>query len=949
MADNIAGSVTIEIGGSLAPFEAALAKGRQIAATFDAQISSKLSGGVSAGLARIADGVDKTNELLARMTGATKATASALSNVADEATRASTALKTIDTTTTAATTSATRLNAALATNLATTKAGFAGQAGVIKGVAEETENLGTAGRLGATQMASLGHSARSAIESLALGVPVTQALTAQANHLSYAFSGPQGVIAATAASRAAFAGWLTSVPGLLTGAGVAAVAGVAAYIVATRNSILSVDEVLSKHKTLIDEISAGWPEAAKAAASYAEAAMRIPQSVATADLVEGAKENKRTLDDIMGSLSTRTKMLSEEWGLVGSAGTKAFGDLAQIANSGAADAADRIESALGRMRIDPTLNENAHQFAKELQDDATAAAKLQDALNEKHDVADIIGNNKRASQTLFEIAGGLDKVKASAGGADAVIAKLFGTIDAGSSGGFGVTRSLNAQVSGIFEDVNRAVQKSRQDQLGSMVDLQGQLRATTSEADNLRQALATTGSKQNLLQAFGDTSSIRDASAEIERATSAAQKLFDAMATGNTSVQNVFSGLDMIRQTLIRDGFGVDAVNAFVDSLVRTRTQLDSDIAGAKQMNAAIQGIRDKVVTITIQTRQLGSGTQSIYDVPSTSGGSGGVGVTRYGAVPGTQSGPSMSAYSVPSSYSGAESAGYGSSYGGGGSSTVGVTRFRSSNTITVQPVWNQQTQSWGYPARAAGGPMSAGMPYLVGERGPELVVPSASATVIPNAQTMALASAQSAFTGMQPTKESDRVWTVLMNVEANTRKTAQLLDDIKITSAISSSGLSSSYGGGSSSSGGTIGDSQTAAYMAALATARSNYAMIGGKQPIGYGLDGLAASPEQIAHRAVYGFDTGGMIGGGPGDTQKVEFFKSPEEKVIIARPDQFTDARSAANSNTSGGDRPINVAITQTHNWNGNAPPSRDSVAEMRRQTALAVQDAMRAVRGR
>lgn len=36
-------------------------------------------------------------------------------------------------------------------------------------------------------------------------------------------------------------------------------------------------------------------------------------------------------------------------------------------------------------------------------------------------------------------------------------------------------------------------------------------------------------------------------------------------------------------------------------------------------------------------------------------------------------------------------------------------------------------------PALAAGGPVTAGMPYLVGERGPELFVPSASGTVIPN------------------------------------------------------------------------------------------------------------------------------------------------------------------------------------------------------------------------
>jgi hypothetical protein len=41
--------------------------------------------------------------------------------------------------------------------------------------------------------------------------------------------------------------------------------------------------------------------------------------------------------------------------------------------------------------------------------------------------------------------------------------------------------------------------------------------------------------------------------------------------------------------------------------------------------------------------------------------------------------------------------------------------------------------------ARAAGGPVSAGMPYLVGEQGPELVVPRNNGTVIPAGKTAAM------------------------------------------------------------------------------------------------------------------------------------------------------------------------------------------------------------------
>ena len=36
---------------------------------------------------------------------------------------------------------------------------------------------------------------------------------------------------------------------------------------------------------------------------------------------------------------------------------------------------------------------------------------------------------------------------------------------------------------------------------------------------------------------------------------------------------------------------------------------------------------------------------------------------------------------------------------------------------------------------RAVGGPVSAGTPYVIGEQGPELFVPSGSGTIIPNGQ----------------------------------------------------------------------------------------------------------------------------------------------------------------------------------------------------------------------
>lgn len=61
---------------------------------------------------------------------------------------------------------------------------------------------------------------------------------------------------------------------------------------------------------------------------------------------------------------------------------------------------------------------------------------------------------------------------------------------------------------------------------------------------------------------------------------------------------------------------------------------------------------------------------------------------------------------------------------------------------------------------RAGGGPVTAGMPYMVGERGPELVVPNRNATVIP-----ALASAQ--IMGGLRARSAPNI-TIVQNIAAN-------------------------------------------------------------------------------------------------------------------------------------------------------------------------------------
>ncbi|TGU44630.1 MULTISPECIES: hypothetical protein [unclassified Mesorhizobium] len=1023
----VAGTVTVQIGGNIAPLEQALAKAQQLAATFDAQITQKLSGaGVSDGLAKIAAGVEKTNELLAKMSGSTNGAKAALTQIETSSKQATAAIAQVGAAAatasneinrigaggaaaglTAATVGAkefaaaleaaggdlTKVNVGLTEQKAEVKAvtdalrGYSQaevdafrsqqngaefnrdlnervgildsatksardsaasfqafgltQTEVAMGVRNVTTELGhgaSAAGIGAAQMMSLSHAGRSAVESLALGVSPLQALTMQANHLSFALTGPQGVIAATAGARAAFAGWITSIPGILTTAGVAAAAGVAAYVISTRNSIQSVDQVLTEHKALIDEIAAAYPEAAKAAKQYEEVAKNIPQSVASADIADKVKENQKTLDDTLGFLSIRLQGLSEEFGLFGSKGAAAFGELAAIGKSGAADAADRIESALGRMRLDPSLNENTRDFAKQLQASATEAAKLQDALSEKSAVKTIVDNNARAVQTLFSVSQGFKDVKSSAGSADETITKLFGQIGSGQR--FGVTKSLG--LDGIVtqtQQAGAAIQQMRQQQVQSMLELNQQFRDTTQKVADLKQAIATGAGKENIEAYFGDVSNIKNANGEIQNAITTVTKLFDALNTGSATANTVATSLEMIRQQLVNDGFRTDQVEKFIGDLVAMRMQLDAGSAQAKQLNAAIQAIKNRTVTITVVTRQVGTGTQSLYDVPSSNGGTSSVGVTRYGGT----SDMTQESYSVPSS-------GYGSQGGTGDSPTGTVTVTRFGGT------------------RAGGGPIDALKPYLVGENGPEIVLPNGAGTVIPNAQSVMLANAlanpQSGFTGTQPTSEYDRMWTVQMNIEANTRKTTQILDDIKTSTAASAS----AFGGGSSSvsgsSSGVPSDQAAwdAAYSKAFAAAQANYQAAraaGGGDGIVPFAQGLVATPAQIARnaanlatgrggtRSVLGFDTGGMIA--PGDTQHVQFFKSPEETVAIFTPQQMKALRGEnQNQPQPGGQRPISVHVPVSVTVQSGAQVDNDSIGEMTRQLAVFGEAIARSVNG-
>ena len=64
---------------------------------------------------------------------------------------------------------------------------------------------------------------------------------------------------------------------------------------------------------------------------------------------------------------------------------------------------------------------------------------------------------------------------------------------------------------------------------------------------------------------------------------------------------------------------------------------------------------------------------------------------------------------------------------------------FSVPGTTTTAPIYNGNGNIGGrtLPTRASGGPVTANRPYVVGEAGPEVIVPRSSGYVIPNGAAM--------------------------------------------------------------------------------------------------------------------------------------------------------------------------------------------------------------------
>jgi hypothetical protein len=1012
MADNTAASVNIDIKGNIAPFEAALAKARQMADLFDQQVSKKLgnTGASEAGLAKIAGLIEQTNAMLAKMTGVVNTTDASMNKFAVDAVKASASVDDVRSSAASAAPAVGKLSSefnsaassiqravianqqftasnrslAAASNLKladgsaasveemqafavalddirakynplfkvtrdylslkdelriATKLGAlseeeAGAAlsrtrqetlaaiGVLKGHTDALKGHGAAAGLGATQMMALTHAVRSFTEQIAMGASPLQALTAQMNHLSYVASGSGGVAGALNSigeMALGFAGKFARF-GLVLGGAVTGFLDLRdAASEAERRTVGFGETFTAIFQTIGSYLNGTWIGAGfNAIVSGVSYAFGKLKSAAT-DLAEWTINAFRAVGSDMAFIWNNFPTIVKA-AAVGAA--NALVSTMEGAINKVADAINRLNNAFGGV-LPQIEHVDLGRFANPAAFDLAAknAEHMKDVLailnsTPIRDFGKAIVDRIETNHALE----GLDKLAnvdfgKSIGGATG----LGNTIGSIGSNASGVTVTIGGMAQQVI-NVTKAFEDAKRAQLGQLVSAQQNLIQVKQQATELQQTLAAAGQK-SVSDVFGsffsDTAGARQAIAD---AASGISSLFQQFDAGRESASQLNTDIEKVRATLLAMGGDPNAINAFINSLVNGQLQARQLKSNVDSLSQSIRSIPNRTVTITIKTQRIGSGTQSLYDVPNESGGgTSQVGVTRYGG-DGSSSGPSITANQVPSS-------GYGSQGGSGdtGTSTVNVWRFATGGMI--HPGDTQQVSFFKSPDETVG--------------------------IFTPGQMQALADPRSGFTGTQPTQDIGRIPTTLLNVEANTKKTAQILDEIKTATASSSSALSGSASFGSSSGAGTTDQSDRDAYfMSVFKQYQANFQAAGvlSGQSIGYGL-GSSSSPFQIALKATqakYGFNSGGMIA--PGDTQQVQFFKSPEETVAIFTPQQMKALRGD-NQNQPAADNSgdLHLHLTVPVSVQGGPAVSNDSVAEIERQFALALRQGLRSINGR
>ncbi|WP_425665706.1 phage tail length tape measure family protein [Sinorhizobium fredii] len=481
-----------------------------------------------------------------------------------------------------------------------------------------------------------------------------------------------------------------------------------------------------------------------------------------------------------------------------------------------------------------------------------------------------------------------------------------------------VVTSAQTANTGIV-NVTESLAQARRQSLASLEQTSTQLRGMKTELADIQATLAN-AAKTPLSTVFGDGVKGSAATDAVSRAASSIQKVFQALEGGQITAAKAHESLELIRQSLYQIGGDPRVIDGFINALINGNMRVRDLEASIKSLSASIMGIPNRVISIGIQE----------YTVPSAGGGSTGV------RVHGGNADFSYSQYQV------------------GGGKTVGVSAGNGSYGGKTASYYDSPydlgiLQDMGYQisgARAAGGPVSAGGTYLVGENGPELLNMSGAGNVTnANSTASILSGGRDALSLIE-----DHLFNVVQELRIHTNywETAESNDQemIACLKALKSASGSVSYSGGASYSGASSsrgsysggssggGSSHLDPYSAYYFNAARNFAGTGGGRydPVAdamlngntAALNGVSGGPTQGIARLLsghnmpslldrlkrqVGFANNGQIMAG--EDQKVEFFKRNKERVIIVDDNRVSDQRGAPQSSRS--ERPVQVTINQ------------------------------------
>ncbi|WP_234879201.1 phage tail length tape measure family protein [Sinorhizobium americanum] len=517
---------------------------------------------------------------------------------------------------------------------------------------------------------------------------------------------------------------------------------------------------------------------------------------------------------------------------------------------------------------------------------------------------------------------------------------LLGPATQGANAYSAAMKGVETATSGVI-DVTGSLAMAQLRQLSAMEQSSANLRNAKKDLADISIALKEAANIPPF-EIFGNSVTRQAGAQAISEAATNIEKVFAALKNGGTTAKMVHESIDHIRASLSAMGGDAAQVNRLIDSFVAGRMEalrLDGTI---KQLSQSIMGIPNRVVSIGIQQ----------YTVPSAGGGTTGINVYGGGAdftqqqydvgggkTVGVYGG--ISTFATPQQWARLSPAAKERIYRGQSDFIQELSRPQGSLVSQSDIQTMYQTLGYSYcdslamsrsygGARAAGGPVSGGQTYLVGEQGPELLTMPGAGQVTNAGMTASILSGGRDTLSLMEGHLFDLVAESRIHTNYWEQQESDSLEIIACLNALKlGGGSSSAYGDASSyssgSSGGSYGSSSSSGQSHLdmnspyYFNAARNFAGRGGGRydPVAdamlngntSALNGVSGGPTEGISRLLadhqmpsllsrlkkqLGFSTNGQIM--PGEEQKVEFFKKNKERVIIVDDAKVSDERGAS-----------------------------------------------------